>query len=151
LRVDITALKTAEKALRESEARLQHAQRIARMGNWVSELEPISGKTEHANFMELVHPDDRGRVREARRMALERCMPSYQVEHRIVQPDGTIQALRAEAPTVPIIAISGGSKPQLYLRAATNLGATTSLEKPFSAAKLISLVKELLETHVGGA
>lgn len=67
----------------------------------------------------------------------------------IVMPDmegiETIRELRHADQTVPIIAISGGSKPSLYLRAATRLGATTSLEKPFAPAELIRLVAELLE------
>jgi len=58
----------------------------------------------------------------------------------------TIRALRAEGPTVPIIAISGGSDP-IYLRAATALGATASLEKPFAAADLLVLVAELLDAN----
>jgi len=66
----------------------------------------------------------------------------------IVMPDmegiETIRALRTEGPVVPIIAISGGSDP-IYLRAATALGATASLEKPFAAAELLALVAELLD------
>jgi CheY-like chemotaxis protein len=65
----------------------------------------------------------------------------------IVMPDmegiETIRALRLEGPTVPIIAISGGSGPN-YLRAATELGATASLEKPFAAEELLAAVRELL-------
>lgn len=55
----------------------------------------------------------------------------------------TIRILREEAPTMPILAISGGSDP-LYLRAATALGATASLDKPFTAPRLTALVAELL-------
>src|SRR5579872_2372438 len=51
----------------------------------------------------------------------------------IVMPDmegiETIRALRADAPSLPILAISGGSHP-VYLRAATELGAMAALEKP---------------------
>jgi CheY-like chemotaxis protein len=55
----------------------------------------------------------------------------------------TIRELRRDDPAVPIIAISGGSDP-IYLRAATALGATASLEKPFSAGDLLALVDRLL-------
>jgi CheY-like chemotaxis protein len=58
----------------------------------------------------------------------------------------TIQLLRHASPTVPIIAISGGSEP-IYLRAATELGATASLEKPFTAGELLSLVATLLQPN----
>jgi DNA-binding NtrC family response regulator len=66
----------------------------------------------------------------------------------IVMPDiegiETIRTLRDEAPTMPIIAISGGSGNTLYLRAATGLGATASLRKPFTAVALTELVGTLL-------
>jgi DNA-binding NtrC family response regulator len=55
----------------------------------------------------------------------------------------TIRMLCRDGPEVPIIAISGGSDP-IYLRAATALGATASLEKPFAADELIALVAKLL-------
>lgn len=55
----------------------------------------------------------------------------------------TIVNLRRDNPTVPIIAISGGSDP-LYLRAAAKLGATGSLRKPFAPASLLELVEAML-------
>jgi len=54
-----------------------------------------------------------------------------------------IRILRGEGAEIPIIAISGGSDP-LYLRAATALGATASLKKPFSPEQLTLLVTTLL-------
>ena len=60
----------------------------------------------------------------------------------------TISTLRREEPSIPIIAISGGVVP-LYLRAAAKLGATASLEKPFSVDALRLLVEKLLaDCHV---
>jgi two-component system, chemotaxis family, chemotaxis protein CheY len=65
----------------------------------------------------------------------------------IVMPDmeglETILTLRQDGPTVPIIAISGGSDP-LYLKAAGKLGATAELTKPFSATEIVDLVDALL-------
>jgi len=65
----------------------------------------------------------------------------------IVMPDmegiETIQTLRRDGPTVPIIAISGGSGPN-YLRMSIELGATAALEKPFAADELLALVEQLL-------
>jgi DNA-binding NtrC family response regulator len=55
----------------------------------------------------------------------------------------TIMALRRNGPRVPIIAISGGDDP-VYLQAASKLGATAELKKPFSPEQLLSLVEGLL-------
>ena len=65
----------------------------------------------------------------------------------IVMPDmegiEMIRELHREAPTIPILAISGGGPP-VYLRAATGLGATAALAKPFGVAELLSVVERLL-------
>jgi len=65
----------------------------------------------------------------------------------LVMPDTegieTIRELRQEAPTIPILAISGGGPP-VYLRAAIGLGATAALAKPFGTDELLSIVKGLL-------
>jgi DNA-binding NtrC family response regulator len=66
----------------------------------------------------------------------------------IVMPDmegiEMIRELHREAPTIPILAISGGG-PAVYLQAATGLGATAALAKPFGAAELLSVVERLLK------
>lgn len=66
----------------------------------------------------------------------------------IVMPEGegieTIRQIRMEAPDTPILAISGGSSPSLYLRAANSLGASASLEKPFKRDDLTMIVESLL-------
>ena len=67
----------------------------------------------------------------------------------LVMPDAegieTIQELRRDAPTLPILAISGGSNHSLYLRAAIKLGATASLGKPFGNDDLLRVVAILLQ------
>jgi DNA-binding NtrC family response regulator len=86
--------------------------------------------------------DGRGGIGEFRRQRPELVISD------IVMPDiegiETIRVLREEAPAMPIIAISGGSGEALYLRAATALGATASLDKPFAAEKRTMLVDKLL-------
>ena len=68
----------------------------------------------------------------------------------IVMPDmeglEMIRELHREASTIPILAISGGG-PAVYLRAATGLGATAALAKPFGAAELLSVVERLLKAE----
>lgn len=57
----------------------------------------------------------------------------------------TIIALRAELPTLPIIAISGSAhNARFYLGMATKLGAQRTLAKPFTAAELLRVVDEVL-------
>jgi|GEM_PF-363863 len=105
---DISDLQLAREALRRSEAELAEAQQIAHLGNWVSdfvrneirwsdEVYRIFGlKKEEwggneAAFMEAVHPEDRPRVRRAIDESLQPGGPSYDLEHRILRPDGTVR------------------------------------------------------------
>jgi len=95
---DITAARSAEHALRDSEATLRRTQQLARIGSWTLHMRdgsirwsdetyelfwvekgtPISA----ASFMEMVHPDDRDAVRQAWRAALKG--KRYDIEHRVV-------------------------------------------------------------------
>ena len=81
-------------------------------------------------------------------LALLQQVPVGLVITDIVMAEGegieTIRQMRQQAPELPIIAISGGSHQDLYLRAATALGATTALEKPFEVDDLLALVERLL-------
>ncbi len=80
---DITAAKEAEVALRQSEAYLKEAQRLARVGSWnydfargaylmseeslrIHELESTDGWVDRARVSALVHPEDREEVRRRR-------------------------------------------------------------------------------------
>ncbi len=99
----------AQRELRESEARLKEAQRIARLGHWdltadgklywsdevfrifgieQSEFDGTSGL-----FYDRVHPDDRELVKKATDEAWASRSP-YNCTHRIVKPDGEIRTVR---------------------------------------------------------
>lgn len=97
--------KTAEQ-LAQSQARLAHAQTIARMGNWEWNLEEgawscsdevyvLLGlqKEETADvqraLLEAIHPEDREDLRRAKEAALTEG-EQVDVEHRVVRPDGQV-------------------------------------------------------------
>ena len=113
---DITERKRTEEALRESEARLGEAQRIAHIGSWEWDVKidklywsnevfriygfaPQEFVPTFAKLMEVVHPDDRELLRTKRDAALHRGEP-YDFEHRIVQPSGVGRVIHSRAEVV---------------------------------------------------
>lgn len=111
--VDITEQKTMEAALRESQAMLADAQRMARLGSWVWDLETgivrIS-EQECRNFglklndslptletfLEHVHPDDIDEVKKKIEGCLKQQQDCVEFEFRVVWPHGQIRHLRAK-------------------------------------------------------
>jgi PAS domain S-box-containing protein len=112
LRIDITALKRAEVALLESEARLDRAQATASIGSW--ELDLISGRylwskelyrirglspadfeLTDSNLAPYVHPDDYPLIRPwLAELSKGREVKAY--EMRFVRPDSKLRVLRVE-------------------------------------------------------
>jgi diguanylate cyclase (GGDEF)-like protein/PAS domain S-box-containing protein len=113
---DVTERRAAEEAVRKSEARLAEAQRLAHLGgwewdiqtdeiSWSDEVYRIYGLAPHSivpsfeRFMEVVHPDDRELVAKVIDGALYERAP-YDVEHRVVRPDGQVRVVHRSAEVV---------------------------------------------------
>jgi PAS domain S-box-containing protein len=113
LRINITALKQAQSALRDSEARLDRAQEIAGIGSW--ELNVASGRfvwskemfrirglsPEHfeptrASIVAYIHADDIA-VTQTWMADLLRGVERDAIEYRIVRLDGEARVVRSEA------------------------------------------------------
>ncbi|WP_424813498.1 PAS domain-containing protein [Roseococcus sp. YIM B11640] len=108
--VDVTPLRSTERALAESDARLRLAQEAAGIGTWEWEppakglvwspkmielwgFDPSLGPPPMAEAFARMHPADRGRVR--REMALARRTGQFKSEFRLrlPQPDGEIETV----------------------------------------------------------
>ena len=104
IRNDISALKATAAALSESRERLQQSQLFARIGNWewniandtifwsetVSSLlgeGDMAREVPYETFMEMVHPEDRARVKDAVRACLEDG-EDFDIEHRVILHQG---------------------------------------------------------------
>ncbi|MET0087892.1 MAG: response regulator [Sedimenticola sp.] len=106
-REQLQRLKRSEHALQRSDHNLKEAQRIAHIGSWeldlnnqeltwsdevyrIFEVDPESFDATYQAFLDAIHPDDRTAVDSAYREAVENRLP-YQIEHRVLMPDGRIK------------------------------------------------------------
>ena len=112
LSVDVDEGKRAEDLLRRSEAYLAEAQSLSHTGSsafndttilyWSDEtyrifgLDPRNGVPSREAALQMIHPDDRERVREEARRAV-RQKKDYKLEYKIVVPADTIKYIEATA------------------------------------------------------
>ncbi|QOY88261.1 ABC transporter substrate binding protein [Paludibaculum fermentans] len=101
----------AERQLRASQAHLERAQKLARLGSW--EKDPHTGALRWSDevyrihglnseifeptfdhLMELVHPDDRERIR-TMAMTADKESRNRAMEYRIMRPDGRVRHVRS--------------------------------------------------------
>jgi PAS domain S-box-containing protein len=98
--------------LRESEAKLEEAQRIAHVGYWERDLStnlvtwsdesyrifglaPGGDRVSVTRYQELIHPEDRQRIVTAVAEAL-RGGPRYDVEYRMVRPNDEVRIIHSQ-------------------------------------------------------
>ena len=108
-----TKSKRAEEELRESNARFEEAQRIARVGWWERDLstgrvalsdeacrifgvQPVDLPEWHRRWLALIHPEDQARAAEAAAAALVPGGPRYDIEYRVVRPDGAVRIVHSQ-------------------------------------------------------
>ena len=114
---DIGESVRAAEALDQHRTFLEQAQEVAHVGSWVAELDGSghAGLSAEAHrifglpqgefngkavaLFEYVHPDDRDAVRAAGRAAVAQG-PPFDIEHRIVWPDGSIRWVHERGTTV---------------------------------------------------
>jgi PAS domain S-box-containing protein len=110
---EVTERNRAETALKQSEANLAKAQQIAHLGSyeisltpgganhWSAETfrilgrDPTKSELSGADYVgEIVHPDDRTRVRQVQEELVRTAKP-FEVEYRVVRPDGTVRHVQS--------------------------------------------------------
>ena len=152
--MEITDRKKIEDKLKESEARYKLAQEAARIGTWdwniktgnliwSDEIEHLFGlkkgefKNRYNDFVNSIHPDDKQKVLKA----IDRCIEakeSYDVQHRIVWPDGSIHWVREIGNVIR-------DENQMALRM---LGIVQDITEQKEARELLENTKDELERRV---
>ncbi|MES9957562.1 MAG: ATP-binding protein [Sedimenticola sp.] len=104
-----------ERRLRESEANLAEAQRIAHVGSWsldlstnhlawsdqvyrIFEMDKETFLSTYEAFLERIHPDDRERVDRSYRDSVEN-RGDYDIEHRLLMADGRVKHVNERCQT----------------------------------------------------
>ena len=111
--LDNTERQRAEDQLRASEAKSKEMQRIAHVGWWERDfrtnrvslsdevrrtfgVRPVDLPDWHQRWLELIHPDDRAKAAEASAAALLQGGPRYDIEYRVVCPDGAVRIVHSQ-------------------------------------------------------
>lgn len=111
---DVEERRRAEQALRRSDAYLEEAQRLSHTGSWAYDMasrrliycsdenfrlfgyDPAGGLPSNADWSPRIHPEDRQAAFATMRQKIEE-RSGYEVDYRVVHPDGTTKYLRSVA------------------------------------------------------
>jgi PAS domain S-box-containing protein len=102
-----TKLRRVQAELGETNLRLEKAHRIAHVGWWQhdlitggvavsDEVGRILGMRPVAPWLELIHAEDRARVADAAAAAVRPGGPRYDVEYRVLRPDGALRVVHSQ-------------------------------------------------------
>ncbi|MFA6469724.1 MAG: PAS domain S-box protein [Bacteroidota bacterium] len=112
---DITEQKRTDALLKQSEARLIEAQRLAHLGSWeldlahnrlewsaeiyrIFEIDPDQFGASYEAFLNVIHPDDREAVNSAYTTSVQNHIP-YSIDHRLLFADGRIKYVHEQCKT----------------------------------------------------
>ncbi|HEY5996499.1 MAG TPA: PAS domain S-box protein, partial [Candidatus Deferrimicrobiaceae bacterium] len=152
---DITERKKMEVLLRESEASLHEAQRLAHIGSWSRDvrtgevrwspetfrilgLDPARDAPSFDALQNAIRPQDRDRVTDALDKALRLNVP-FDAEFRILRPDGVVRIVHAQA---AVIADEAGAPFRL-------LGTMQDLTERRSAEELLPRIAQRISERTG--
>jgi len=146
---DITGRKQAERALRHSQRRLARAHQMALLGDWEANL--VSGQTDWSDeilnifglaaggvTLDLVAAEDRTRVEHSRRHTLATRQP-YDIEYRIVRPDGGQRWIREHAE----VRVGGTDQVTVLAGTIQDVTAYKRLEQEFLQAQKMESIGRL--------
>lgn len=114
---NVTRQQQARESLKVSEARLREAQQIAKIGNWdwdvlrnvlwwsdetyrILGVKPGEFSADFEAFIRAIHPEDRERVERSVQKALREGIASWDIDYRVLLPDGTVRFVHEEAKTI---------------------------------------------------
>jgi len=153
---DVREQKRAEQKLRESEANLATAQRIAHLGSWSLELDSLEdmnknrlrwsdemfrvlgyevGQIEQSrpNFLRAVHPADRHLLNDGLAKSL-RERTGFSIEYRIIRPDGGERIVRGD---VDIISDEKTKKPLRFVGSVQDITERKHAEEKLARMALV--------------
>jgi PAS domain S-box-containing protein len=153
---DITDRKQGELALKESQQRLEEAQRVAHLGHWqwhsdkqqlwwsdmvyrIYGYEPGTLQPSLGHAQSAIHAEDQAKVRAAEQRARE--TGHLDVTHRIVRPDGGIRTVHQKGE----LRLDAEGQPAHILGTIQDVTEQTTLEANLAAkSKLLDILRQAL-------